>query len=456
MYYNNVLELIGNTPLVKLNRLSHGLKPTVLCKLEYLNPGSSIKDRIGLKMIEDAEKKGLISPGGTIIEGTSGNTGVGLALAAVMKGYRCIFVMPDKMSQEKISALRAYGAEVVVTPTAVAPEDPRSYYSVSQRLSEEIPNSYYPNQYKNPSNPQTHYESTGPEIWEQTEGKVTHFVAGMGTGGTLSGIARYLKEQNPAVQVIGVDPIGSLYWDKFHKGEVIEENVHPYLVEGIGEDFLPTTMDLSMLDDVIRITDKDCFMTARALARREGIFTGGSGGAAVWGALEVAKKCDENALIVTLLPDSGSRYLTKVFNDTYLRDNGMLGTMVELNGAQLIGHKTDGPSQLYSVSPESSVLACIKLMRAEEISQLPVLDDGAILGSVREDQIVPLLLQGENLEDIQVRSIMAEPLPVVDYDEPVSSISRLLTPHNPAVLIRQADGSLNILTKHDLIRGIEI
>ncbi len=456
MIYNNVLELIGDTPLVRLNRMAQGLKATVVCKLEYLNPGSSIKDRIGLRMIEDGEARGLIKPGGTIIEGTSGNTGVGLALAAVMKGYRCIFVMPDKMSSEKIDALRAYGAEVIVTPTAVAPEDPRSYYSVSQRLSEEIPNSYYPNQYHNPSNPQTHYEETGPEIWKQTEGRITHFVAGMGTGGTLTGISRYLKEQNPDVKVVGVDPVGSLYWDKFHKGEVIEENIHPYLVEGIGEDFLPSTMDLSQLDDVIRIKDRDCFMTARALARREGIFTGGSGGAAVWAALQVARDCDENALIVTLLPDSGSRYLSKVYNDTYLRDNGMLGTMVELNAAQLIGHKGAGPEKLYSVDPDSSVLACIKLMRQYEISQLPVLHEGESIGSIREDQVVPLLLQGEDLDNIQVRAVMAEPLPVIDYDEPVRSVSRLMTPHNPAVLIRQADGSLNILTKHDLIRSIEI
>lgn len=326
MYYNSILETIGNTPLVKLNRMTAGLDLTVLAKVEFMNPGQSVKDRIGIKMIEDAEKAGLIQPGGTIIEGTSGNTGMGLALAAVIKGYNCIFTTTDKQSKEKIDLLRALGAEVIVCPTNVEPDDPRSYYSVARRLSDETPNSYYPNQYDNPSNTQAHYEGTGPEIWEQTEGKITHYVAGMGTGGTISGVARYLKEQNPEIQVIGVDSVGSVYRKYFETGKFDKNEIKPYLTEGIGEDILPENMNFDLIDHVVQVNDKNAFQATRDLAKKEGIFAGGSCGAAVYGALEYARKEQpgKNALMVVILPDSGTRYVKKIFNDDWMKEHGFL------------------------------------------------------------------------------------------------------------------------------------
>lgn len=326
MYYNSILETIGNTPLVKLNKLNEGIKGTILVKVEYFNPGQSVKDRIGIKMIEDAEEKGLLKPGGTIIEGTSGNTGLGLALAAVIKGYKCIFTTQDKQSKSKIDLLRALGAEVKVCPTDVEPDDPRSYYSVAKRLSEEIPNSYYPNQYDNPSNAEAHYEATGPEIWEQTEGKVTHYVAGMGTGGTISGTSKYLKEQNEHIKTIGIDSDGSVYKHYFDTGEFDKNEIHSYLTEGIGEDIIPENMDFDLIDAVVQVADRDAFLTTRALARQEGLFVGGSCGAAVFGALEYARESDfgEDDLMVIILPDSGTRYVSKIFNDEWMKEHGFL------------------------------------------------------------------------------------------------------------------------------------
>ena len=326
MYYNSILETIGNTPLVKLNEVAKEFEGTILAKVEYFNPGQSVKDRIGLKMIEDAEEKGLIEPGGTIIEGTSGNTGMGLALAATIKGYDCIFTTTDKQSKSKIDLLRALGAEVKICPTDVEPDDPRSYYSVAKRLSEEIPNSYYPNQYDNPSNTQAHYETTGPEIWEQTEGNVTHYVAGMGTGGTISGTSKYLKEQNAEIKTIGVDSVGSVYKHYFETGEFDKDEIHPYLTEGIGEDIIPENMDFDLLDEVVQVNDQNAFQMTRKLSKKEGLFVGGSCGAAVYGALEYARNNDfgKDDTMVIILPDSGTRYVSKIYNDEWMDDHGFL------------------------------------------------------------------------------------------------------------------------------------
>src|SRR5258707_1660851 len=337
MRCNNILEAIGRTPLVRLNRINHGLKPQIYVKADYINPGGSVKDRIGVTMIDDAEKRGLLKPGGTIIEGTSGNTGMGLALVAAVRGYKMVFTITDKQSKEKVDLLKALGAEVIVCPTAVEPEDPRSYYSVAKKLAREIPNSYYPNQYENPMNPEAHYLTTGPEIWEDSQGKITHFVCGIGTGGTVSGAGKYLKEKNPTVKIIAVDPIGSLYYDFVKTGQTIKAKT--YVVEGIGEDFFPTTMNFKVLDDVIQVNDEECFVVARRLAKLEGLFTGGSGGGCPSGTPRLAKDLGPQDFVGALLPDTGTRYLSKVYNDFWIHERGYVDAATAISAAAIVNAK---------------------------------------------------------------------------------------------------------------------
>lgn len=451
MKFDNILQAIGRTPLIRLNRITRGLKPQIYIKAEYLNPGGSVKDRIGVTMIDAAERRGDLKPGGTIIEGTSGNTGMGLALVAAVRGYKVVFTITDKQSQEKINLLKALGAEVIVCPTAVEPDDPRSYYSVAKRLAQEIPNSYYPNQYDNQDNPRAHYESTGPEIWEDSEGKITHFVAGMGTGGTLSGIGRYLKEKKPDVQIIGVDPIGSLYHEFFHQGVVGEAQT--YVVEGIGEDIFPSTMHFDVLDDCLQVTDRDCFITARQLARQEGIFSGGSAGAAVWGALQVAKQLSTEDFLVVLIPDTGRQYLSKVFNDEWMRDNRYLGSAVRLSAKECLSAKRS-PRALQFVGPGDSALLAMSKMEEMDISQLPVFEHGVPTGSITEDRLIGLVLQGHDLKKTTVGEVMEPTFPVVEPETTIDSITDLLRGDSPAVFVKMGDQHFEILTKYDVVHTI--
>jgi cystathionine beta-synthase len=454
MKCSNILEAIGHTPLVRLNRLTKGMAAEVYAKLDYLNPGGSVKDRIGITMIDEAEKKGLLKPGGTIIEGTSGNTGMGLALVAAVRGSKVVFTITDKQSKEKIDLLKALGAEVIVCPTAVEPEDPRSYYSVAKKLASEIPNSYYPNQYANPMNPEAHYQTTGPEIWEDSAGKITHFVCGLGTGGTISGVGRYLKEKNPAVKVIGVDPIGSLYYDYVKTGKVGKAKT--YVVEGIGEDFFPTTMDFKVLDDVAQVNDEECFVWARRLAKQEGIFTGGSGGGCVSATLHVAKDLPKGSFVVAFLPDTGMRYLSKVFNDEWMRERGYVDAEVPLTAADIVREKRQKGKvrELVIVRPYQTVFHALRTMQAHDISQLPVFEEDALIGTVYEDQILNLALQGKDLRKLVVREVMGKPLPVVSGSAPVERVTHLLSHEGPAVFVELGNGQREILTKYDLMDTI--
>src|SRR6202790_3269820 len=384
MLCNNILEAIGRTPLVRLNRVNQGLKPQIFVKADYTNPGGSVKDRIGITMIDDAEKRGLLKPGGTIIEGTSGNTGMGLALVARVRGYKCVFTTTDKQSKEKVDLLKALGAEVIVCPTAVEPEDPRSYYSVAKKLAREIPNSYYPNQYANPMNPEAHYRTTGPEIWDDSEGKITHFVCGMGTGGTISGVGKYLKEKNPSVKIIGVDPIGSLYYEFAKTGKIGKAKT--YVVEGIGEDIFPSTMNFKILDDVVQVNDQECFVWARRLVKQEGIFTGGSGGGCLSGALRVAKTLPAGSFVVAFLPDTGMRYLTKVSSDEWMAARGYTDSEVPLTAEDVVNakYKVAKDRDLIVVGPDQTVFHALHAMQTQDISQLPVFEGQAPVGAIYE------------------------------------------------------------------------
>jgi cystathionine beta-synthase len=448
MWHNNILEVIGNTPLVRLNRMARGLRATILAKLEYLNPGGSIKDRIGIAMLEAAEKAGKIRPGGTVIEGTSGNTGMGLALAAALKGYQCIFTMPDKMSQEKIDALRALGAEVIVTPTQVEHHDPRSYHSVALRLSREIPNSIFPNQYENPANTLAHYETTGPEIWEQTEGKVTHVVIGVGTGGTITGVARFLKEKNPAIRIIGADPQGSIFAEMFRTGR--KPQAQPYKVEGIGQDEKPANVDFSVIDEIHAVTDKDAFLRTRLLARSEGIFAGGSAGAAVHVALKCAEMLSENDIIVVIIPDSGTRYLSKIYNDNWMRDNQFLEPRITVRAGQVVRDKVRRTAQIVSVPLGITVEEAVNIMREHAISQIPVIESGDVVGSLSEARILEILVQNPEAKRKPVAEYMEGPFPVISEDASLTEVTNAIGHNTTAILVKQANG-FDIITKSDLI-----
>jgi cystathionine beta-synthase len=454
MIYNSIIETIGNTPMVRLQKLVKGIPGTILAKVEYFNPGNSTKDRMALKMVEDAEKAGLLKPGGTIIEGTSGNTGMGLALAAAAKGYRCIFTMADKQSQEKINILKAVGAEVIVCPTNVAPDDPRSYYSVARKLNREIPNSFYPNQYDNLSNTAAHYETTGPEIWKQTEGKITHYVATVGTGGSMCGTAKYLKEQNPEIVAVGIDTYGSVF-KKYKETGIFDENeIYPYLTEGFGEDILPKNVNFDVIDLFIKVTDKDGALAARRLSREEGLFVGWSSGSALHGALEYAKEnLKKDDVMVILLPDHGTRYLAKVYNDQWMKDHGFNESRTFQTARDII-YERNGKNSLYTVEKKSKVSEAIVVMNREGIDQIPVTEDGHFVGSVSSASLLEKIIQDPKLQLKQVGDIMDKPMLFVAPDSTLDVLSSLLNKENKAVLVRDTNENVHIITQHDVLQAI--
>jgi cystathionine beta-synthase len=450
--YPTVLDLVGGTPLVRLDRLGRGHAPTLLAKLDYLNPGGSVKDRIGLKMVEAAERAGRLRPGGTIVEPTSGNTGAGLAIVAALKGYRCIFVMPDKVSQDKISLLRAYGAEVVICPTVVAPESPESYYSVSNRLAEEIPGAYKPDQYSNPANPEAHYETTGPELWEQTGGELDVIVLSIGTGGTVTGAARYLKERKPDLVVVGADPEGSIY---------ASDTVHPYLVEGIGEDFWPATYDPSLVDEYVTVSDRDSFVTARRLAREEGLLVGGSGGTAVWAMLQIARRYGEATTIATLIPDSGRGYLSKFYDDNWMLEYGFLERRAPAPTVEevLAFKRAEEPTvpALVFVQSHDKVGQAIELMHRYGISQIPVARHepteslADVIGSVNERGLFERVFRNQDALHEDVAAAMEPPLPAVEIHESVDTVFAELSEGGPAVIVAHDGRPAGVLTRADLL-----
>jgi cystathionine beta-synthase len=447
---NNVLEIIGNTPMVRINRITKDVKGTVLAKIETYNPGNSIKDRMAIRMIEDAERSGALKPGGTIIEGTSGNTGMGLAIVAVIKGYKCIFTTTDKQSKEKIDALKAFGAEVIVCPTNVEPEDPRSYYSVSSRLEKEVPNSWKANQYDNLSNSAAHYEQTGPEIWQQTEGKITHLVVGVGTGGTISGVGRFLKEQNPKIKVWGIDTYGSVF-KKYKETGVFDKNeIYPYITEGIGEDFLPKNVDFSVIDHFEKVTDKDAALMTRRIAREEGIFAGNSAGSAMAGLLQLKDNFRDDDVIVVIFHDHGSRYLGKMFNDEWMREKGFFEKS-GMTARDLVATGLSG--ELRSIESGAPVEAAVKLMSEHDFSQISITREGRLVGSLNETHLYQELVRNTDVKAQPVERIMQPAFPFVDISTPVDLLSTMITPATPAVLVRdfKTDKTF-IITRSDIIR----
>jgi cystathionine beta-synthase len=450
-YHQNILSTIGNTPMVKLNSVASEVSALVLGKIETFNPGNSIKDRMALKMFDDAVERGDILPGGTIIECTSGNTGMGLAIVAAVKGYKCIFTTSDKQSKEKVDLLKALGGEVIVCPTNVEPEDPRSYYSVARRLSEEIPNSYWCNQYDNLSNRQAHYESTGPEIWEQTDGKITHLVVGVGTGGTISGTAKYLKEKNPNIQIWGIDTYGSVF-KKYHETGVFDEKeIYPYITEGIGEDILPANVDFGLIDYFEKVTDKEAALMTRRLAREEGILLGYSCGSAMQGLVQLKDRLKSTDVVVVIFHDHGSRYVGKVFNDDWMRERGFLDS--ELTVAELLRKKTG--VKFIGIDANQPVHEAFSIMKSHDLSQLPVISNEQIVGSITENKVLEtMLLQNGSSKDTTIYSIMGKAFPIVDESLKFSHLSRYFTKDVPAVMAKDKSGSMHIITNYDLIQAL--
>lgn len=449
MWKNNILETIGNTPLIKLNKITKDLFCTVLAKVEYFNPGHSIKDRMALKMLEVAEKEGKLKPGGTIIEGTSGNTGMGLALAAIIKGYKCIFTTTDKQSKEKADILKAVGAEVIVCPTNVEPEDPRSYYSVSKRLSEEVPNSWYVNQYDNLANRDAHYEQTGPEIWEQTEGKITHLVVATGTGGTIIGTGKYLKEKNPEVKVWAIDSYGSLLKKYFDTGEIDEDEVYPYVSEGFGEDFVPANYDMKYIDAFVKVTDKDGAVMARRIAKEEGLFCGYSAGSCLQGLLQLKGSLKKDDVVVCIFHDHGSRYVGKIYNDQWMMERGFLEVKTFKDLVNARGHQ-----KLVSIAAHQTVEVAIKLMKKYDIENIPVLKGETIVGSLSEGGLFDKILTDPQIKEHIVDSVMEKEYPIVPFDMPVDKLSNLISKQNGAVLSKDETGEYHIVTKYDIIQSL--
>jgi cystathionine beta-synthase len=451
MYYNNILETIGNTPLVKINKITRDIPATVLAKVETTNPGNSIKDRMALKMIEDAEKDGRLKPGGTIIEGTSGNTGMGLAIASVIKGYKCIFTTTDKQSKEKVDALRAFGAEVIVCPTNVEPEDPSSYYSVSSRLIAEVPNSWKPNQYDNLSNSQAHYEQTGPEIWEQTGGKITHLVVGVGTGGTICGTGKYLKEKNPNIQILGIDTYGSVF-KKYKETGIFDKNeIYPYITEGIGEDFLPQNVDFNIIDHFEKVTDKDAAVMTRRIPREEGIFAGNSAGSAMAGLMQMKDRFKEGDVVVVIFHDHGTRYLGKMFNDDWMRDRGFLEEKSPRAIDLIERHKH---LSLITIDASEPVQEAFSRMRKFDISQIPVVRGAEFVGSLSDSHLYANLCENPELRHVPVEQLMQKPYPFVPANAKLEDISKQINRENDAVMVRDMLGKVHIITKYDIIEAL--
>src|SRR5262245_58845092 len=447
-YHESVLGLIGNTPLVKLNRLNKGLKPLVLAKMENLNPGFSVKDRIGISMIQAAEREGKLKPGGTIVEATSGNTGIGLALAAAVKGYKCIFVMTDKASVEKSRYLKSLGADVVITPVSAKPGTPDHYVSTARRIAAETPNSFYPDQYSNPANPDAHYRTTGPELWEQTEGKITHFVAGLGTGGTISGTGRLLKERNPAIRIIGADPYGSIFKTYKETGKIVEAT--PYLVEGIGQEIVPPNVHIKYVDEVINVTDRDSFELSRMLGRMEGIFCGGSTGTNLAAALKVAAGLDETGIVVFIVCDTGEKYLTKHHSDEWLKEKRLLEPQKITAGLISGTKKPQAPKTLISVKPTDTVGDALARMDELGLTQIPVLDEGRAVGALRENRVLAKVVRNRELLDARVSEVMEASFPTVDVDASSSEVTRRLQT-SAAVLVEEYGRIIGIITRHDVL-----